>query len=133
MPRPLLSRSGASVHHRNPAKTFRGRALGVLLIHASEIHQGCLPALLPRRPQWHLTQQLGRIREQQSINFSEHVSILGLQTFAGRFPKANEEQSNQQQKPLLPSTNGNESFILPQTSRPYGCFHHQDSIQCFAD
>ena len=69
----------------------------------------------------------------KSINISEHVSILGLQTFAGRFPKANEEKSNQQQKPLLPSTNGNESFFLPETSRPFGGFHHQDIVQYFAD
>ena len=69
----------------------------------------------------------------KSIHFSEHVSILGLQTFVGRFPKANEEQSNQQQKPLLPSTNGNETFFLPETSRPFGGFDHQDIVLYFAD
>ena len=36
----------------------------------------------------------GKIRGGQPINISNHVSILGLQTFVGKFAKAKDDQSN---------------------------------------
>ena len=80
MPRSLLSRSRASIHHREPAKTLRGRKSGILRLHGARRNQDGIPPLFSRGHQWNITEQLGRIREQQSIHFSKHVSILGLQT-----------------------------------------------------
>ena len=75
------------IHHQDSGRTFNSRKISVLWIHAAEIHQDCLPAPFSRRQQRHLTEQLGRIREQQSINLSKHVSILGLQTVVDVFTK----------------------------------------------
>ena len=66
-------------------ENFRSRKISVLWIHASAIDQDCLPEQLPRRPQRHITEQLGGVRTRESIHLSKHVSILGLQAALNLF------------------------------------------------
>ena len=112
MPRPLLSRPGASIHHQDSGRTFIGRKISVLWIHAAEIHQDRLPAPFSRRQQRHLTEQLGRIREQQSINLSKHVSILGLQTVADAFTSPRDTDAINDQKRLRRHREAKETIFL---------------------
>ena len=118
MPRSLLSCSRASIHHREPAKTLRGRKSGILRLHGARGNQDGIPPLFSRGHQWDITEQVGRIREQQSIHFSKHVSILGLQSVVAGYGRCNRIETAQGNQ-TTQSTNKKRSAVINEHNEKF--------------